>query len=192
MDQIDMLQLLSDIPGIVLAVPVVLFLMIAAAGRSRRRAAAPSLARTLRAIKRAPVRAVPVLNASEQSVYRTLLDLVAQSRSHRLLVQVSMGEFLRLDRRGSARSGWQIVFNAFNAKRVDFLIVDADWVPCMAIEYQGSGHYKGNARARDAIKRAVCEKADVAFMEVATDGLSAAQVRDLHDMMSSLGPRVSA
>lgn len=82
--------------------------------------------------------------------------------------------------------------NAFNAKRVDFLIVDADWEPCVAIEYQGSGHYKGNARARDAIKRAVCEKADVAFMEVATDGLSAAQVRDLHDIMSSLGPRVSA
>mmetsp|Transcript_4142 Transcript_4142/g.7499 ORF Transcript_4142/g.7499 Transcript_4142/m.7499 type:complete len:193 (+) Transcript_4142:393-971(+) len=192
MGQFDFLQFLTDIPGVVVAVPMLLLLCAAVAGKARRRKSAPSLSRTLRIINQAPVRATPVLNKSEQSLHAALSEIVGQSRTHRLLVQVSMGEFLRLEGRGSSRSKWQTVFNVYNAKRVDFLIVGADWTPRVVIEYQGRGHYKGNARARDAIKRAVCDRADVAFMEVASEGLNAAQIRELCNMLGTSSFRASA
>ncbi|WP_341862243.1 DUF2726 domain-containing protein [Gymnodinialimonas sp. 57CJ19] len=134
---------------------------------------------------------MPVLNQSERAVHRALADIVRQSGSHTLLAQVSMGEFLRLDRKGMPPSKWQTVFNAFNPKRVDFLIVDADWMACCVIEYQGSGHYQGDAKARDAVKRAVCDQAGVPLVEVEKSGLTAGQRRDLHDLLGTIS-RVAA
>lgn len=139
--------------------------------------------RTLKAIRRAPIKPRVVLNQPERKVYRDLSNLVAQSCSHTLLTQVSMGEFLRIDGKRVSKSIWLTAFNAFNAKRVDFLIVDADWVPCVVIEYQGTGHGLGNAASRDAIKRAVCARASIPMVEVASGGLTARQTRDLRETL---------
>ncbi len=62
-------------------------------------------------------------------------------------------------------------FNTINAKRVDFLLVDADQRPRVAIEYQGRGHHQGEAAARDAVKREALRRAGVGYGEVfAGDG----------------------
>ena len=55
---------------------------------------------------------------------------------------------------------------AINAKRVDLLIITNSGYPVVAIEYQGEGHYQGNAPIRDAIKREAFRKAGVGFLEV--------------------------
>ncbi|MBY4893125.1 DUF2726 domain-containing protein [Rhodobacteraceae bacterium N5(2021)] len=172
-----LVQSIPIFPGFWALLGVILLLGLFT-GKGRRSAPA-SLRRTLRSIRRAPLTPQLVLNQSERKVHRELSHIVAESRAHTLLSQVSMGEFLRQDGQQTSRATWQTVFNAFNAKRVDFLIVDADWLPIFVIEYQGSGHFQGNARDRDAIKRAVCDRAGIAFIEVVSSGLSAAQARDL-------------
>ena len=57
-------------------------------------------------------------------------------------------------------------FNTINAKRVDFLLVDADQRPRLAIEYQGQCHHQGTAAARDAVKREALRQAGVGYGEV--------------------------
>lgn len=66
-------------------------------------------------------------------------------------------------------------FARFNAKRVDFLVVDARWQPVAVVEYQGSGHFQGDSEKRDAIKRSYCRAANIAFIEVPEGGLEPAQ-----------------
>lgn len=141
------------------------------------------LRRTLKAVRRAPIKPRALLNQPERKLHRELSKIVGQSATHTLLAQVSMGEFLRIEGKRVSKSIWLTAMNAFNSKRVDFLIVDADWLPCIVIEYQGTGHSLGNASARDAIKRAVCARAKIPMVEVASDGLTARQARDLRDKM---------
>lgn len=54
-----------------------------------------------------------------------------------------------------------------NSKRADFLVVDREGWPVAVIEYQGSGHYQGNAQERDAVKRTVLPRAGIRYIEVA-------------------------
>lgn len=179
-------DLLADVPpAVVVALGVTFVLLLVLRVAAGRRRATPSLRNKLKAIKRAPVSPVAVLNRAEQNLFQELSGIIAQSPRHRLLVQVSMGEFLRLAGKGASNSLRQTVFNLFNAKRVDMLIVDAAWQPVMAIEYQGGGHYRGNAKSRDAIKRAVCERAGIRFMEVPAEGLTPGQRRDLSALVGA-------
>jgi hypothetical protein len=53
-----------------------------------------------------------------------------------------------------------------NSKRADFLVVDNRGWPLLAIEYQGRGHYRGNASKRDAVKRTVLARAGIHYIEV--------------------------
>lgn len=142
-----------------------------------------ALRRTLKAVRRAPIKPRALLNQPERKLHRELNRIVGQSASHTLLTQVSMGEFLKIEGRRVSKSIWLTAMNAFNSKRVDFLIVDAEWQPCVVIEYQGTGHGLGNASARDAIKRAVCARAKIPMIEVASSGLTGRQRRDLGDRM---------
>ncbi|GAB5448309.1 DUF2726 domain-containing protein [Gymnodinialimonas sp.] len=182
MDLAALLQTIPASPALWGAVALLLLLSLLTGKRRRR---APSLRRRLKVIRSANLTPRPVLNQSERRVHRQLAQIVGGSPTHSLLTQVSMGEFLHVAGGRTGRAQRQSVFNAFNAKRVDFLIVDADWLPVVVLEYQGSGHYQGNARARDAIKRAVCETAGIAFMEVASGGLTPAQVRDLRRQVTT-------
>ncbi len=68
-------------------------------------------------------------------------------------------------------------YQLINAKRVDMLIVDREYWPVAAVEYQGSGHHLGNAAQRDAIKREALRKAGIDFLEVC-EGDTAAMLRD--------------
>jgi hypothetical protein len=117
-------------------------------------------ARQLDAVIVGTFRKKRLMNASEHRVFmiveRTLTEC---ARGHRLFAQTSLGEVLE-----SADA-----HHTINAKRVDMLVVDQGGWPVLAIEYQGAGHYQGNAAARDAIKKEALRRADVRYVEITAD-----------------------
>jgi hypothetical protein len=124
----------------------------------------PDAADQLRTVMAAEFRPKRLLNRGEERVLAALEPIVAElAPGWRVWSQVSLGEVLDAN---SVEA-----FNTINAKRVDFLLVDADQRPRVAIEYQGQGHHQGAAAARDAVKREALRRAGVGFGEVfAGDG----------------------
>jgi hypothetical protein len=110
-----------------------------------------------------------ILNYSEYCVFRVIdEEIAAAQKGFRVFAQTCLGEILA--------SPDEAAFRAINAKRVDMLIVDKGGWPVLAVEYQGPGHYQGNAAARDAIKKEALRKAGVRTVEI-TEGDSDQQIR---------------
>jgi hypothetical protein len=104
-----------------------------------------------------------VLSSSEYRVFAIIeREIAAQRPGYRVFAQTSLGQILM--------SGNRDAFRSINSKRVDILVVDRGGWPCLAIEYQGDGHYQGTAAARDAVKKEALRKAGVRYIEFcATD-----------------------
>jgi hypothetical protein len=118
-------------------------------------------------ISRVDFEAQPLLNKSEYQVLLQLEAVVLELQAgHRVMAQTSMGEILRPRPASSSKRDQDLAFRSINSKRVDFLIVDRRGLPALAIEYQGLGHYRERSFMRDAVKREVFRKANVAFLEV--------------------------
>lgn len=111
----------------------------------------------LRAVKGAEFRARPILNRSEFKVF-AWLEAWAAGTPYRVFAQVPYGEVLA--------SADRDAFRSVNSKRADMLVVDARGLPVVAIEYQGEGHWRGDAKGRDAVKRAALASAGVPLVEV--------------------------
>lgn len=115
-----------------------------------------------RALALGPPIAAPVelLNDEERFV-RSVAEPWARERGLKLLAQVGMGWFIE-----PQPGPMEIeILGTYNAKRVDFLVCGADDTPLFVIEHQGSGHFQGNAKARDEIKRRVLHLAGVGLVE---------------------------
>jgi Protein of unknown function (DUF2726). len=116
--------------------------------------------RQLAAIKGVSFKAKPLMNEGEYWAFKQLEDGPVKSRPGlRLFAQVSLGEVLRADDNDAA-------FLAINAKRVDALIVDSDGTPLLASEFQGAGHYQGDAVIRDATKKEALRSAGIEYLEI--------------------------
>ena len=111
----------------------------------------------LRAAEGARYTPRPIMNRTEFKRFLWLEEWAAGT-PYRVFAQVPYGEVLGTPDRDA--------FRAINSKRADILVVDARGLPVAAIEVQGAGHYQGNARARDAVKRAALERAGVPLIEV--------------------------
>jgi hypothetical protein len=111
----------------------------------------------------------PLLNKSE---FQVLLVLEAVSRElnagFRVMAQTSLGEILR-PKRTWRQTDADLAYRSINSKRSDFVVVDRFGIAVLAVEYQGHGHYQGNAAQRDAVKREAFRSANVAFLEVRAD-----------------------
>jgi len=119
------------------------------------------------AVALADFETAPLLNHSEKRLLPLLEDAVArEAPGFRVMAQTSMGEVLRPRPIPARRDLQDAAFAAINSKRFDFTIIDRRGYLVAAIEYQGSGHYAQTAFLRDAVKREVCRKAGVAFIEV--------------------------
>ena len=105
-----------------------------------------------------------VLYAAERAI--NTVDL-----KWRVMAQVSLGEVLSSP---DARA-----YSAINSKRVDLLIVSRSGDPIAAIEYQGHGHYRGTAAARDAVKREALRKAEVRYIEVTPESGTEDMAREI-------------
>ncbi len=84
-----------------------------------------------------------------------------QKTSHRLFARVSLGEILGSDD--------DLAFACINSKRCDFLIIDGQGYPALAIECQGTGHYSPTSDEHDFVKQKALEKAGVVLIEVPDD-----------------------
>ncbi|EGP02549.1 hypothetical protein AAUPMG_12791, partial [Pasteurella multocida subsp. multocida str. Anand1_goat] len=112
----------------------------------------------LEILSKAEFKKSSLMNKSEYALFtrlKTLLDTQQNGKYFQLFSQVAMGEFIQSDDYHA--------FHLINNKRVDFLIIDKDCQPIVAIEYQGNGHYQNNAVERDAIKKESCRKANIDY-----------------------------
>lgn len=122
----------------------------------------PDAADQLRTVMGAQFRAKPLLNRGEGRLFAALEPIVEElAPGWHVMAQVSLGEVLDADSMEA--------FNTINAKRVDFLLVDAEMKPRHAIEYQGQGHHQGTAAARDAVKKEALRRAGIGYAEVFAD-----------------------
>ncbi len=127
------------------------------------------LGEQLRAVMAAPFQKQKLLSLAEYRVFKIIEDdLAGRGGGYRLFAQANLGEILRSPDDNAYRS--------INSKRVDILLVNGGGWPVLAIEYQGRGHYQGEAAARDAIKKEALRKAGVAYVEI-TDGDTDEQIR---------------
>jgi len=113
----------------------------------------------MKMVKSSSYSAQKLVNFSESKVYWNLVDLT--KGQYMVFSQVSLGEILKTPNKEGYR--------AVNSKRVDFLLCDKKFNPVAAIEYQGSGHYKGNSKVRDEIKRIALEDAGIELVELFSD-----------------------
>jgi hypothetical protein len=126
-------------------------------------------AQQLKAVMAASFERRRLLSLSEYKVFRLIeVELAIAARGHRVFAQTCLGEILGSDSKDGFRS--------INSKRVDILVVDRGGWPLLAVEYQGGGHYQGNAGARDAVKREALRRAGVKYLEI-FEGDSEDQIR---------------
>jgi hypothetical protein len=113
----------------------------------------------LDSVRLAPFEKQRLLSRIEYRAFRIIEeDVAAGRRGHRVFAQTSLGEVLKTPSPNA--------FSAINSKRVDILIVDPGGWPLLAVEFQGNGHYQGDAVMRDAVKREALRKAGVRYLEV--------------------------
>ncbi len=126
----------------------------------------------LRVVMQAKFEPRPLLNKSEARVFAELDKLVcARNPGWQVMAQVSVGEFIAsLDPEAHA---------CINSKRVDLLLIDADFRARHAIEYQGTGHHQGSAAARDAVKKEALRKAGIGYHEVVAGHTTPSELRRL-------------
>jgi hypothetical protein len=80
---------------------------------------------------------MPVIGLIEERVYDELEDIASQSiMGHRVLTQLSLSAFLYAGSSGLSRADEQRVIAHLASLQVDFLIVDADWQPVVAVNIE--------------------------------------------------------
>ncbi|MEE4351017.1 MAG: DUF2726 domain-containing protein [Pacificimonas sp.] len=101
----------------------------------------------------------PLLSKREARVAAEAEAVLAEiAPGWRVCPQVALGE--------AVQSPCKSAYLAVNAKRCDLIVVDENWRPVAALEYQGSGHYQKDAAARDAVKREALRRAGIGWIEV--------------------------
>jgi hypothetical protein len=120
-----------------------------------------------------------LLNKSEARVFKELDKyVIALNPGWQVMAQVSLGEILSSE---SAEA-----YSCINSKRVDLLLMDEDCQPRHALEYQGGGHYRGSAAARDAVKKEALRRAGIGYHEVVAGHTTPADLKRLVEKLVDL------
>jgi hypothetical protein len=99
-----------------------------------------------------------VMKPQEAHVFYKIENWVLdRNKGERVFVQVAMGSFLK-----APNDAHRLI----NCKRPDYVIVDRSGWPLCVVEYQGGGHFQGDAKMRDLIKKAALEKANIPLVEI--------------------------
>ena len=121
--------------------------------------AAEHAAKQLQLVMAAAFDRKKLLNSSEFRLLETAEKYLGEMDcKYRLMAQVSLGEILY--------SKDKEAYLAINSKRVDLLLIDENSMPLHVIEYQGKGHYQGNAAARDAVKKEALRRGGIGYSEI--------------------------
>ena len=112
---------------------------------------------------------MPVIGLIEERVFDELEDIASQSiMGHRVLTQLSLSAFLYAGSSGYSRADEMRVAAHLASLQVDFLIVDADWQPVVAVNIERDAQV-----ATDTLEtvREICGNAGVAYLVVDAEGL---------------------
>jgi len=113
---------------------------------------------------------MPVIGLIEERIHDALEDLASQSvMGHRVLTQLSLSAFLYAGSSGLSRADEQRVTAHLAGLQVDFLVVDADWQPVVAVNIERDA---GSATDALEVEGEICRRAGVAYLIVTADGLS--------------------
>ena len=124
-------------------------------------------ARQIEHISKVEFQTVLLLNREELTVLAVLEPLIAERcDGYRLMAQTSLGEIIRPKPGSGSKQDCDLAFRSINSKRLDFAIFDRSGRLVLALEYQGSGHYRETSFMRDAVKREALRKAGVPMLEV--------------------------
>ncbi len=129
-----------------------------------------------RAVVMANLKSKPLLNEEEKKVFKMVFGFLerwnanlknpSESRGLILLSQVSLGEFIGPEKN---EEDWSYedknAWFALQGRRVDFLIIDQNFHPILAIEHQGSGHFQGDWKERDKLKQSVYRYAGIQLVK---------------------------
>jgi len=100
-----------------------------------------------------------VMGREEAHIFYKIENWVeARGRGERVFAQVPMGTYLKTTSDHAHR--------LIRHKRPDYLVVDRMGMPVCVVEYQGGGHYQGDALERDRIKKAALTNADIPLVEI--------------------------
>lgn len=108
----------------------------------------------------------PINREAYKVLVRIEKILEADAPKARVLAEVGMGAFLTTTGQGDLLPEDKLAFSSFNAKRVDFLVIDGLGQPSFIVEYQGSGHHLGAAAERDMLKREAIRRARIELVEI--------------------------
>ena len=126
----------------------------------------------------------PLLNKSEYRILQLLEKVVREiGVGYRVMAQTSMGEIIAPRTSSASKEERDLAYRSINSKRLDFLVINRFGLPCLAVEYQGHGHYQGKAFMRDAVKREAIRKAGIGFLEIPADYDAEEQERQIHSML---------
>jgi hypothetical protein len=126
---------------------------------------------------------MPVVDVSEERVFDQLEDLVHQSvLGHRALPHMSLDAFLYAGDKGITPAQEQHWADLLSSREVDFLVVDGDWNPVVAIVLERDALL---TREEDGVEAQLCDNAGVVFMKVSPGGLTDAQIEDVKGYLAS-------
>jgi hypothetical protein len=113
----------------------------------------------------------PVMNAGEVRVFYAAQKALKKKNltGWHVFPQVSLGEVI--DTHSYKTWLGDRAHQSINSKRCDILIADNKGRPWLVVEYQGGGHYQGNAAQRDEIKRIAVTRSRIKYLEI-PDGAS--------------------
>lgn len=113
----------------------------------------------LRTAERTTYTARPVMGYEEAQVLYKIERWVNYRRmGERVFPQVPMGTYLATPD--------DAAYRAIRFKRPDYVIVNKKGMPICVIEYQGAGHYQGDAAHRDQVKLAALNNANIPLVEI--------------------------
>lgn len=117
----------------------------------------------LRFVAEADFSKKPIMSKEAYYVFNTVEQFIKErNQGHRILPEVCLGSVLWCNEASEDHRA----FKSINSKRLDIGIIDKFGNLRLAIEYQGGGHWQGNARGRDAVKRLALQKAGIPLLEI--------------------------
>ena len=137
-------------------------------------------------VSRVDFEPLPLLNLPEYEILKILEKITLEiDKGHRVMAQTSMSKIIK------PRD------DSIVSKRLDFLVIDDDCMPALAVEYQGRGHYGENqckretVKKNDAVKRKAIEEAGIEFLEILESYYATSLEDDVRSMLRSDHVRLS-
>ena len=122
--------------------------------------------------------AMPLLSHGEAQLLSMLEDAARESGGdHRVMAQLSLNAFLYGCASGRARRQDPAVLRQLAALRVDFLVLDAEWRPVLAVDLE-RGEFAASPIEEQTML--ALDRAGIAHMIVGANGLSEAQRDEVH------------